>query len=147
MSCSASPEAELALRLGRETAIEAAVVPLTLRGRVTLLLWKADLGATRHPLQAARAPAPSRRTAPRPSRVSIVERKRLSVPVSAVVPREPARCHRCPTAAHARGPRSGGEGWELRSAVLAGVAFAAGASLPGVARGEAKPKTRILAAR
>ena len=39
-----TPEGEFAVRLGRPMVPEAAVVPLTLRGRVTLLLW-ADLGA------------------------------------------------------------------------------------------------------
>nr|MBK7064349.1 hypothetical protein [Deltaproteobacteria bacterium] len=134
-----TPEAELALRLGRETAIEAAVVPLTLRGRVTLLLW-ADLGGDSiTPLQLRALGLFAEDCASAFARL-IVERKRSSVPVTAVVPREPtlppmSRPPRTP------GPDREARAAALRSAVLAGVARRR-PSLSGVARGEAKPKTK-----
>lgn len=134
-----TPEAELALRLGRQTAIEAAVVPLALRGRVTLLLW-ADLGGDAiTPLQLRALGLFAEDCASAFARL-IVERKRSSVPVSAAVPREPtlppmSRPPRTP------GPDREARAAALRSAVLAGVARRR-PSLSGVARGDAKPKTK-----
>jgi hypothetical protein len=136
---SGAPEAELAQRLGREAVGEAALVPLTLRGRVTLVLW-ADLGGDAvTPLQLRALALFAEDCASAFARL-IVERKRASVPVAGAVSRGPT------LPPMSRPPRSPGPDREaraaaLRSAVLAGVARRR-PSLTGVARTEAKPKTK-----
>ena len=136
---SGAPEAELAQRLAREAAVEAALVPLTLRGRVTLVLW-ADLGGDAiTPLQLRALGLFAEDCASAFARL-IVERKRTSVPVPGAVSRGPT------LPPMSRPPRSPGPDREaraaaLRSAVLAGVARRR-PSLTGVARTEAKPKTK-----
>jgi hypothetical protein len=136
---SGAPEAELAQRLGREAAVEAALVPLTLRGRVTLVLW-ADLGGDAiTPLQLRALGLFAEDCASAFARL-IVERKRTSVPVPGAVSRGPT------LPPMSRPPRSPGPDREaraaaLRSAVLAGVARRR-PSHTGVAKTEAKPKTK-----
>ena len=134
-----TPEGELARRLGRPTAPEAAVVPLTLRGRVTLVLW-ADLGGNViTPLQLRALGLFAEDCASAFARL-IVERKRSSAPVPNVVPREPT------LPPMSRPPRMVGPDREaraaaLRSAVLAGVARRK-PSVAAAAPVEPSPKSR-----
>lgn len=134
-----APEAALAIRLGRATAVEAAVVPLTLRGRVTLVLW-ADLdGDAITPLQLRALGLFAEDCATAFARL-IVERKRSTVPAPSLGSREPtlppmSRPPRTP------GPDREARAAALRSAVLAGVARRR-PSAAGVARGEVKAKTK-----
>lgn len=115
-----TPEAEIARRFGRPDTTEAALVPLALRGRVTLLLW-ADQGPDPvAPLVMRELSLFAGDCAAAFARL-IVERKRSSAPAAAsIAPREPTLppLSRPPK----QGPDREARAAALRSAVLAGVA-------------------------
>ena len=134
-----APEAELARRLGRQAAVEAALVPLALRGRVTLVLW-ADLAGDAITPLVLRALALFADDCALAFARLIVERKRSSSPVPSAGQREPtlppmSRLPRAP------GPDREARAAALRSAVLAGVARRR-PSQTGVARAEGKARTK-----
>ncbi len=132
------PEAEFARQLGRGDVTEAALIPLSMRGRVTLLLW-ADLGPDPvAPLVMRELTLFADDCAVAFARL-IVERKRSSA-APPLAPREPtlpplSRPPRTP------GPDREARAAALRSAVLSGVARRK-PSVAGAARGEASAKAK-----
>lgn len=130
-------EVSLARQLGREGVSEVALVPLSLRGRVTLMLW-ADLGAEPvTPILMRELSLFADDCAAAFARL-IVERKRSSAPAPSLAPREPtlpplSRPPRTP------GPDREARAAALRSAVLAGVARRK-TSITGASRGEGGAK-------